>query len=70
MFIILIFSPQTSSSFTTLVTAIVEIHCVKSSEQFLMAMLKAALKKEESIFEPDYFKLEYPSKKYIFKNLG
>lgn len=45
-----------------MVTAIVEIYCLRSSEQLLVAKLRSAVEKEQSIFEANFFKLQYPSK--------
>ena len=46
----------------TMVTAMVEIHCLRSSEPVLLAKLKTALEEFETVFEPSYIKFQYPSK--------
>ena len=63
---ILFCSPQKSATLSTMVTAIVEIHCLRSSEQGLLAKLKSAMEKPEAIFEPSYIKFKYPSKLKCF----
>ena len=53
-----------SPSFSTLVTAITEIHCLRGSEQLLLAKLQSGTETEGTIFEPGYIKYQYPSTLY------
>ena len=56
-------SPQESPSLSTAVTAVVEIHCLRSSEQALLTRLKAVMGNNyEGIFDPGFIKAHYPSK--------
>ncbi|XP_022803093.1 sperm receptor for egg jelly-like [Stylophora pistillata] len=55
-------SPQKSTSLATMVTAMVEIHCLRSSEQVLLANLKTALEEFETVFEPSYIKFQFPKR--------
>lgn len=56
-------SPQKSPSLPTVVTAIIEIHCLRSSEQALLTKLNSVMKNNyEGIFDPGFIKSQYPSK--------
>ena len=56
------YSPQESPSHSTAIAAVVEIHCLRSSEQALLTKLKAVMGNNyEGIFDPG-FKSHYASK--------
>ncbi|XP_078350860.1 sperm receptor for egg jelly-like [Oculina patagonica] len=56
-------SPQKSPSLSTVVTAIVEIHCLRSSEQALLTKLNSVVENNnEGIFDPGFIKFQYPKR--------